>query len=388
MKKLDGKTLVVLTSVFLLNVGFFAYALAPASILPLFSDAFDIGKPAASSSISAVFLTWAILQIPGGYILDRHDNRQLLFLATLVFILASVSGLLVRSYHLFLLTRLISGGSAVFIFVGSVNILSRVVPESRQATVLGVFIASPPFGIAIAQYSGPLVAELFWWQAPFLAYSLASLVGLSVAMILLEAPIKAAGRVNLGEFTTALKNPSIILISIASFCTYAVWTFLLTWMPTYGTEVLQLDLAAAGAATALVPLGGIVSRPAGGWIAEQLGGRLKPVIIVSFLTSILFLFLLSNAPSATGFSVLLALAGAAVNLCVGLYLVFVNSLADLITQGTSLSVLITFSQIGNLTAPVVGGVVIDQISWSAGFGFAVILAITGLITILIAPSTT
>lgn len=89
----------------------------------------------------------------------------------------------------------------------------------------------------------------------------------------------------------------------------------------------------------------------------------------------------------TGFAVLLAFAGAAVNLAVGLYLVDVNALAELVTQGTSLSVLITFSQIENFTPPVVGGVGIEEISWTAGFGLAAVLAIADLITILVAPST-
>ena len=157
-------------------------------------------------------------------------------------------------------------------------------------------------------------------------------------------------------------------------------------MPTYGPDVLGIELAAAGAATALVPLAGIVSRPGGGRLSERLGGRLQPVIVTSFIASILLLYLISVAPSPTAFAALLALTGGAVNLAVGLYLVYVNTLADAATQGTSLSVLFTFSQVGNLVAPVAGGWLIAELSWTAGFGFAVALAIVGLATILVAPA--
>lgn len=376
----------ILASLFLLNAGFFAYSIAPASIFPLFIEAFTIDKPAASTSISAIFLAWAVLQIPGGYVLDRYDNRLLLFSSTALFVISSTAGILVDAYHLFVLTRLISGASAVFIFVGTVNILSHVFDEDRQAIVLSVFIASPPFGIAVAQYSAPLLAEPYGWRMPILVYTLSSVIGLVASYALVRQPVKASGRVSIGQFFGALRNPAIVLVSIASFCTYAVWTFLLTWMPTYGSEVLGIDLAAAGAAAALVPLAGIVSRPGGGWVSEQLGGRIQPVIIGSFLGSILFLYLLSIAPSPAPFAVLLALAGASVNLAVGLYLVYVNSLAELETQGTSFSVLITFSQVGNLVAPVAGGLFIAQISWTAGFAFGGGLAVIGLLSTLIAPS--
>jgi len=77
----------VLASLFLLSVGFTAYVIAPASVFPLVMAEFGIDKPSASASISAVFLTWAVLQIPGGYVLDRHDNRRLVVLGSVIFLL-------------------------------------------------------------------------------------------------------------------------------------------------------------------------------------------------------------------------------------------------------------------------------------------------------------
>lgn len=98
MTDTEWRTWGTLSGLFLLSAGFIAYAIAPASVLPLFMDSFVIGKPTASASISAVFLTWALLQIPGGYLLDRYDTRYLVFLGAGVFVLASVAGILAQSY--------------------------------------------------------------------------------------------------------------------------------------------------------------------------------------------------------------------------------------------------------------------------------------------------
>lgn len=377
---------IVLLALFVLSTGFIAYAIAPASVLPLIITEYGIDKASASASISAIFLTWAALQIPAGFIMDRYDNRRLLAIGGGVFIFAALTGLVVPNYPTFLLTRLLGGASVVFIFVGSINILSQVLPDARKALGMSIFVASPPVGVALAQASGPLIAQSYGWRAAILAYSIIGAAGLIGFLTLHPHPITAGDRLTIPEFITTLQNRSVLLVALTSLCTYAIWTFLITWMPSYGTEVLGFSLAAAGAAAALVPLAGILGRPGGGWLSELLNGRLRPVIIASFLTTIPLLYFLNSAPTPVLFLILLALTGAAVNLTVGLYLAYIDSLAALASRGTSLSVLLTFSQVGNLLAPVVSGWMITEFSWAGGFGFAIGLAIVGLGTIMLVPT--
>lgn len=49
--------------------------LAPASIVPLLVEHFDISKAAAGLSISAAVVGSVAIQLPGGYLMDRYDNR-------------------------------------------------------------------------------------------------------------------------------------------------------------------------------------------------------------------------------------------------------------------------------------------------------------------------
>lgn len=384
---MDWRNRAALGGLSVLTAGLFAIAIAPASILPLLAAAFDVGKPAASGSISAVFLTWGLLQIPGGLVLDRYDNRRLLLVGALVYLLATLAGLAVGSYRAFLLTRLVLGASVVFVFTGSVNVLNRILPEARRALGLGLFIATPPVGIALAQSTGPLIAVPYSWRAAFLAYVALATVGFLVVLVFLRQPVPAAGAIRVSRLARTVGNRNVVLVSAASLCTYAMWTFLLTWMPAYGTDVLGIDLAAAGAATALVPLAGIVARPSGGWLSDVLGGRVRPIVGVSFAAALLFLLALSRAGTPVTYAVLLALTGAAVNLAVGLYFVSIHRVTDAETRGTGLSVLITFSQVGNLLAPVLGGWVIVAFSWTAAFAVAAGFAVVGLLVTALLPGT-
>lgn len=375
----------VVAALFGLVASVLAYTIAPASTLPYITDDFGISRAVASGLISTVFLSWALLQIPGGLLLDRYQNRRLLTLGMVVFMVSASAGVVVDTYVPFLVTRLVSGASLAVVFVGSINILSHTLPDDRRALGMSIFIAGPPFGIAAAQFSAPTLAETFGWQPTVYAYAVAAFASFLVFRLLPHDPVAAAQQLALRDFISVLGNRAVLLVSVTSLCTYAVWTYLVTWMPSYGSDVLGYDLAAAGAVAGLVPVAGIVARPLGGWVADRLGGRVTPVMMASFVLSIPLLVVLSQSPSPVVFAVVLAATGAAVNLGVGLYLVYVNSVAADASRGTSLSVLVTVSQVGNLISPVAGGWLISEYSYTMGFAFAVVLAVIGFVSIVVAP---
>ena len=156
-------------------------------------------------------------------------------------------------------------------------------------------------------------------------------------------------------------------------------------MPTYATEVLSIDLAAAGAATALVPLAGIVARPGGGWLSDRIGGRRRPVVVVSFLLALPVIFGMTAVRSAGGFTVLMVSAGASVQLAIGVYYVYATELAEPRTTGTCLAMVTSISTMGSLIAPVLAGWLIDGSSWTAGYGFAVVVALAGIGFVSLTP---
>ena len=82
----------VLAGCFLVATGFNAYLFAPASIMPPFTAAFGIDKAAAGLAISVVFLGWAVCQIPSGFLMDRYDNRRLVWAGVVVFLGAAAAG--------------------------------------------------------------------------------------------------------------------------------------------------------------------------------------------------------------------------------------------------------------------------------------------------------
>ena len=92
-----------------MGVGFNAYLLAPASVIPLFAGTFGVDKTAAGLSISVFFLSWGVANLPGGLVMDRRDNRHLVLGGAVVFLAASVATAAAPNYAALLAARSVGG---------------------------------------------------------------------------------------------------------------------------------------------------------------------------------------------------------------------------------------------------------------------------------------
>ena len=371
----------VLAGCFLVSTGFNAYLFAPAPLVPLLVGEFGIDKPAAGLAISAVFLAWVLLQLPGGLLMDRYDNRLLVWAGAALLFVAAALGTVAPSYGTFLLTRFLAGGSALFLWTTGANVVDRSFPASSRAIGTGIFIASAPAGVTLAQFAGPLIAAAFGWRATLVAYPAVTAVGLPLLYVLLREPVRNESRLGLSTFAAALRDRTILLVSVSSFCAYSLFVFFNSWMPTYGTDVVSLDLATAGAMTALVPAMGLLARPGGGWLSDRIGGRRRPVLVATFVLVLPALVGVTLVSSTLGFAAALVLAGVGSQLGTGVFYVYVGELSAEETRGTGLAVLTTLSISGALTAPVLTGWLIERFSWDAAFGFGGLLAVVGVVAV-------
>jgi YNFM family putative membrane transporter len=105
--------------------------LAPASIVPLLVAHFEISKAAAGLAIRAALVGSVATQLPGGFIMDRYDNRRLMLAGTMVFIPVGTLGTLVDSYCGFLLVRRVAGLAAGGLFVLGANVVAEVFAGRR-----------------------------------------------------------------------------------------------------------------------------------------------------------------------------------------------------------------------------------------------------------------
>ena len=357
----------VLLGCSLVSIGVNAYFLAPASVVPLIVSAYDVSRVGASSAISVAILGSVLVQLPSAFLLDRYDNRSLMIPGVGAFAAAVVAGAIAPQYPALLATRLLAGMAGGFVYTLGANVVGQVFPPDDQGLATGIFVTSGPVGFALAQATTPIFAGSTSLDAVFLFHVAVVAAGYLVFRLAATKPVRSRGRPTVRGVLRALGNRRVVLLSLSAFCANALYLFLNSWMPTYATEVLSISLAGAGVMTALVPLVGVVARPSGGLVSDYLGRR-RPVIVGSLLVALVSFLLIPRTDVATTYGVLLVAGGFAVQFAVGVYYVHAKELSAPDVEGTSLTVLVMISFTGSLSAPIVGGYLVETASW--GFAFA------------------
>jgi MFS family permease len=367
----------VLGSSFVLSVGVQAYIIAPASIVPLFASDFGIGRTSVSLAISGALLGMLLVQIPSGLLMDRYDNRVLMGAATLAFAAVGVGSGGVTTYQAFLATRFVGGAAAGVVFTMGANIVAGAFPNKR-GFASSIFVSSAPFGFAIGQSTTPVLASRYGWATAFLVFSAIGVAGFLLFVLGTAEPIRSERGLTLSEFSTALRNRSVLVLALSAFCVYSLYMFLNSWMPTYANETFAASLTEAGAAAALLPAIGILARPSGGWVSDRLGRR-RAVIASSFVLSVPLFLVIPRSPSIVVFMGFLLVLGFVLQFSTGVYFAFVRELSDPRAAGTSLTVFSTIYMLGTLISPILGGVLVEEFSWSVAFLTYIGFGVTGLV---------
>jgi NNP family nitrate/nitrite transporter-like MFS transporter len=368
----------VFVACFVISVAANGYFIAPASVLPLLVGEFSVTKTVAGLAISAAIFGTVLSQIPCGFLMDRYDNRRLLAAATAVFVPASVVGVASASYPLFLASRFAAGVAGGVLFVLGTNVVSQLFAGRKQGFVMTLFIASAPVGFAFSQFSGPPVAAAFGWEAAFLTYPALAAVGFALFGLSWSTPIQSGDPISLAQFGNALRNRSVLVVSVSAFCSYMLYIFFNSWMPTYATEVLPLTLTQAGTVTSLLPAVGVVARPFGGWVSDALGHRRRVVVAASLLFALPGLYVIATGVSPAMFAVTMLGVGFSLQFGSGVYYVYARELATENSGGTTLALFTTIAFTGTLVSPTVGGWLISAVSWPATFAVYVGIGLFGI----------
>lgn len=369
----------------LLSIAANAFVIAPSSVAPLFAERFGVSEAAVGNLVSAPLLGMVLTQLPGGVLLDRFDNRWLLTGCVVLFALVVVGMQFVEAYGVLLVARVGAGVLTGLLFAGATNVVGEVFPPDRVGFATGVFITGAPVAFVLAHATGPLLGPVTGPVGLFGLHAAIAAAGIALVWVGAPGPIRSAGTPTASEVIRALGNRGVLLTAASGFATYAVYLFLNTWMPTYGTDVVALDLSTAGVVTALVPLAGIPARIFGGWVSNAIGYRRRPVLAAGLVGGVGLLVAIGVVRGVLAFVVLLAAGGFALQLGTGVYFVLVRELANPGTEGTSLTVMTTVTSAGSLLAPLIGGWVIATASWAHAFGLFAVVGLLGVVVLVPVP---
>ena len=258
--------------------------------------------------LSAFFWTYALFQLPAGYLIDRFGIRTVYAAAFTLWSLASASIAISRGPGDIIASRLLLGfAESVGPLASLAFIRSHYLPQERGLPT-ALYIGGQTLGPAFGTLLGVSVMAHYGWRALFAFTGLA-------AVIWVPAWLAASPRVPSRSITNSKLALSFLLarrdvwaIAGAIFFSSYFWWFVMNWMPGYLTLSRGFSTSDMGTTFSIPLFAMTVTNLISGWLADRIISkrgqdhkiRMALAIIGLILASFLLLFKQSVIPRTAG----------------------------------------------------------------------------------------
>lgn len=252
----------------------------------------EFGLDAAQMGIimSAFFWSYALFQIPAGWLADKVGQRFSLAFCVAWWSIATALTALSQGLKSLLIFRVLLGIGEAGAYPSNAGVTAKWFPDKERARVSAIFDSGSKVGTALAM---PLVVWLmtvFGWQVPFIVSGLLGLIWVAIWWAYYRDPEKHM-YVNQDELTyirdgqvkkeglnqtqpmkwyELLKYRNIQAMCVGFFLlNYAIY-FFITWFPAYLVQERGFELMKMGWVSMIPPLVGLVAELLAGWFSDHL----------------------------------------------------------------------------------------------------------------------
>ena len=271
------------------------------AIIPMAED--NGWSPTVQGAVmSAFFLGYVTLQIPAGYLSDRHGGKWVLGLGVLFWslftLLTPASAAL--GITVLLACRFLMGVAEAVTWPSIYSLYSRWVHPDRRASAVGLMNSGISGGSVIALICTPWLISVWSWQGAFYLYGLLGVIWFVVWAPLArsrpadktdwDTPNAASATAEAGSATNRndasaqtvyprltvrgmLRSRAIWAIAIAHICINWSLYLVLSWFPTFVNRELGADLQLAGFLALAPTIVSLIMAPLAGRLFDRLVAR-------------------------------------------------------------------------------------------------------------------
>jgi len=229
---------------------------------------FGFGQARAGLLTTAIFLTHALMQVPGGRLGDRFGAGRVVAASLAWIAAANFAMAFAGAYWQLLFWKAFAGiGTGACFAAGARYIVVRF--EGRERPVAqGLFGASIVLGSGFVLFAVPQLLDAFGWR------------GASVACALVAAAVwvwwltGAPHQRHIVRAAPGLRQVAghgeLWLLGVIQMASFGLVIVVGSWITVLLKTRFQMPLKTAGVMGSAVLLLGIVSRPLGGWLAQRM----------------------------------------------------------------------------------------------------------------------
>jgi MFS family permease len=259
--------------------------LSVALVVPEFKAFFGLSDADRGLLNSAFFWTYAVLQIPAGFLVDRFGAKWTLGIGFLLWSTVSALTGFAHSFWYLFFARLVLGLGESVTTPAAVAWIRHNYAESQRGLVTGLFMAAAKVGPALGVPLASFLIAGYGWRGMFFLLGGVSLIWVIPWFTLVRDDRPRGGRPTAAStlaaptdspsvpFRLVLKSPAIWGILVGTFSYQYFVYFSMTWFPAYLTESRNLSLTSTSWYTGFSFGGMAIVATAAGWAADRLIGR-------------------------------------------------------------------------------------------------------------------
>lgn len=265
--------------------------------MPHIADEFHLSTVQEGFILSAFGWTYAALQVPGGWIIDRVKPRVLYPVCLILWSLSTFCMGLVGSFIAIFVLRLMVGVFEAPAYPINNKVATMWFPEKERASAIGIYTSGQFIGLAVMTPVLAWILHTFSWRAVFMVSGVLGLVWATVWYFVYRNPKESPandgeisyirdgnGLVDVDEVSTQVADKKfswqdfrIVVTSrklwglyIGQFCLTSTMWFFLTWFPTYLVKYRHMDFIKTGFLASLPFIAAMVGVILAGVLSDAL----------------------------------------------------------------------------------------------------------------------
>lgn len=271
----------------------FFLQVSPSVLANKFMHEFHINATRYGFMSSSYFITYTIMQIPGGLLYDRYGARKVITCA--MFLCAFGAAVFGFSYDMntAIIGRMLMGAGSAFAFVGTLYLILRWFPPQYFALMAGVAQTLSSLGAIGGEIPLSYLIDHFSWRNTiYIVSAIGFVLTLVIWLVVRNSPKMSQRSLKkttsdlsvMASLKVILKRPQTWFVGLYGMMIWApIATFAALWGIPYLVTKYGIANTQAAQAIAAVWIGIGVGSPLIGWISDRIKIRKSPIIISALI---------------------------------------------------------------------------------------------------------
>jgi MFS family permease len=253
---------------------------------------------------SAFFWSYALLQLPAGWLAERYGAQRVLAVGLIIWACATLLVGFVHSFAALVLLRLMLGIGESAGFPSLSKLLASALPVRSLGKGNGIVAAGYLFGPAAGAFGGGLIMAAYGWRAAFWTFGALSLLWLLPwSQVKMPRSVSTVAAAEAPTLRTLMAQPALWGTALGLFSSNYTFYFMLNWLPSYVVRERGLSISEMATLTGSAYAVTAVSALLAGWAIDRVVSRYdkanlayKSVMVVAHVGSVACMLCIAVGP--------------------------------------------------------------------------------------------